>query len=151
MTSARVSRTVGVLTSMIWVVGCAGPVTTPLHNAARNNDAVAVRAALAKGENVDTRDVDEGTPLIEAAKSGSVDVTNALLAAGAKVEVKDKDGFTPLMYAARNGYTEVVKILLDHGADINYRDPKVGLSAYDLARERARADTMQYLLSRGAK
>lgn len=197
--------------------GCAANAPTPLHDAAKMDDAQGVRSLAARGANVNARDRDGGTPLIEAAKAGSVNAAKALLDAGAQVEAKDRfgytalhwaaydgqadaarllvsrgangnardrDGRTPLalaayqgypdvakilldsgadpnardangrtalQYAAGNGYTEIVKLLVDHGADVNYRDKPDSPTALDLARQKARADTVKYLESKGAR
>src|SRR5437764_548534 len=96
--------TVAVFGGLAALVGCShGPSSTPLHDAARQNNAAGVKSALSGGQGVDVRDSSQGTPLIEAAKNGSLDSARALLDAGANIEAKDKYDYTPLHWAAYNG------------------------------------------------
>lgn len=72
---------------------------TPLHYAAANCDAAAVKAMLAKGANPNARDLSGDTPLVFAAVNGKLENTHVLIAGGAKVDAKNEDGKTILDHA----------------------------------------------------
>lgn len=90
-----------------------------LHDAARANDANAVRAMLEAGANVDARDIHDRTPLHWAADAS---VAWALLEAGANVDARDKYSKTPLLVAVIFDSPNLIRALLDGGADIEARD-----------------------------
>ena len=86
-------------------------------DAARRHDLAAVRASIAKHENVNEPSRDGSTALLWAAYHADVAMTRALIAAGAKVNTPNKYGVTPLLQAGRTGADEVVQALLRAGAD----------------------------------
>ena len=106
---------------------------TALHAAAWHGEAECVRALLALGARVDTRDECGRSPLFQACRcggggggggdgggGGSPDgwlVVRELVGAGADVNAKSEDGDTPLHVACRYGHAETVRILLRHDAD----------------------------------
>src|SRR4051812_25890181 len=67
-----------------------------LLEAVQSGDAAQVRAALAQGADVNTRDVDGATPLIYAAHSANFEVVRALLAAHADPNAANRYGVAPL-------------------------------------------------------
>jgi len=67
---------------------------------------------LAKGANVNTKDVNGNTALHHAAANGEVAFVVELLKAGANAEAKNKNRDTPLHYAVINSETSVVEALL---------------------------------------
>lgn len=76
-------------------------------------DLPSLRAMLAKGANLDTKDEDERTPLHWAASVGAVDVVAFLVdEAHVRVNVQDDAGWTPLMSATSAGHVSVVSLLL---------------------------------------
>ncbi len=94
----------------------AGP-DEDLHAAARAGDLAAVKAAVEKGADVNTRTEYGATALSYACDRGHVEVVRFLIERGANVNRADTFyQSTPLTWAAFNGHSEVVKLLLEHGA-----------------------------------
>jgi ankyrin repeat protein len=93
-----------------------------LHWAAAQDDSTQVRALLASGFPVDSRDEKEQTALHVAAEAGHVVTLFVLLQAGAHVNVRDKSGETPLFGAVANGHLRATQLLLQRGARSNVGD-----------------------------
>jgi ankyrin repeat protein len=93
-----------------------------LHWAAAQDDSTQVKALLASGLAVDSRDEKEQTPLHVAAEAGHVVTLFVLLQAGAHVNVRDKSGETPLFKAVANGHLRATQLLLQRGARSNVGD-----------------------------
>jgi ankyrin repeat protein len=91
--------------------------------AARRDDLAAVRALIAKRENVNEISRDGSTALLWAAYHADLAMTRALIAAGAKVNTPNKYGVTPLLQASRSGADQVVQALLRAGADPSLGHP----------------------------
>ena len=88
-----------------------------LWEAARTGDAVAVKALLAKGADVNAKFRYGQTPLFKAAERGHTEVVKVLLEAGADVNVRDTFyKATPMTWAVDKGHVEVIRALLDKGA-----------------------------------
>ncbi|MDT7542223.1 MAG: hypothetical protein QOE33_2127 [Acidobacteriota bacterium] len=88
-----------------------------LWEAVRRDDAVAVKALLDKGADVNARWRYQQTPLFKAAERGNVEIVKLLLEHGADVNVRDTFyGATPITWAADKGHTDVVRALLEKGA-----------------------------------
>jgi len=83
--------------------------------AAETGDAATVRALLAKGADVNSKDSKGQTPLILAAASfGHADTVQALLSAGADINAqRGMAGETALMLAVLSGDADTVQALLD--------------------------------------
>ena len=96
----------------------------PLVEAAKSQDANAVRALLAEGGDVDAAQPDGATALYWASYRDDLVTTDLLIAAGADVNVANELGATPLWLAADNGSSEMVKRLLDGGANPNIALPE---------------------------
>src|SRR5262249_13747197 len=93
---------------------------TPLMTAARTGSLASVKALLARGVVVDSKDDRRGqTAVMWAAAEGHADVVQTLIDAAADVRLRVPSGFTPLMFAAREGRLDVVRVLLKAGADAN--------------------------------
>lgn len=91
-----------------------------IQAALQQGDVASLRALLAAGTNLDSKDEDERTPLHWACASGRLDVAEFLLDdAKAAVNVQDDAGWTPLMSAASAGHGDVVGLLLSKGANAN--------------------------------
>lgn len=77
-----------------------------------------VKALLAAGADVNSRDKKEGTPLLYAVmqQEQQIDIVNELLSAGADVNARDVPGYTPLGIAADYGHEDIAILLLDQGA-----------------------------------
>jgi ankyrin repeat protein len=85
--------------------------------AARRDDIAAVRALIAKRENVNEPSRDGSTALLWAAYHSDLAMTRALITAGAKVNTANKYGITPLLQASRTGSDQIVQALLRAGAE----------------------------------
>ncbi len=70
-----------------------------------------MKALLAAGADVNTRDNLGRTPLHYAAEQGYDRIVTALLAAGADAQAKDKQGATPADLAQKRGLAGIVKLL----------------------------------------
>ena len=90
----------------------------PVADAARRGDAMAVRALLADGADVNAAHGDGMTGLHWAAFNGDAEVARLLVAAGADLESRTRLGaHRPLHVAAKEGHGAVVALLLEAGAD----------------------------------
>jgi ankyrin repeat protein len=118
---------------------------TPLHYAALDSDATAVKKHLALGANAGAVDNNGWTPLHFAAQSHAVEVAKLLLEAGAPVDVRDLNGNTPLSTAVMKSRDEgeLIKLLRSFGADPNV-DNNYGISPLKLARTIANYDIRQF-------
>lgn len=105
------------LASLLPCAAYAQDLKEQLLNAARKGDAQAVKAALAKGADVNAKTEYGATALSFATDRGHIEVIKVLLDNGADVNVKDTFyQATPLIWAAQKGHVEVLKLLLDKGA-----------------------------------
>ena len=83
----------------------------------RNNDLAALKACLAKGTPVDTRDQRGTTLLMHAAALGSPEAVKLLLGNGADVNAKNDLEATALILGAGN--PEKARMLVEKGADVD--------------------------------
>ena len=90
--------------------------TGPLHQAAFEGRADAVRALVRAGARVNAAGAGGRTPLHEAASQGHVAAARRLLEAGAALGAADVDGDTPLHTAVMLGQEAVARQLLRAGA-----------------------------------
>lgn len=118
--------------------------------AAKNGDAAAVRALLARKADVNAAEADGTTALHWAVRDDSTDVVEVLLRAGANPNAANRYGVTPLPLAATNGNAAMVEALLRAGAN-----PKSSMGAGETAlMAAARAgslESVKALLARGAE
>lgn len=95
----------------------------PLHQAARNGKAAAVRALLEAKANVNARTTDASglgyTPAYLAAECNHTDTLQLLVAHGAAVNAANSYGETPLHVACLYGHSAAVRILLEARADVH--------------------------------
>lgn len=127
-------------------------VTAPagLVAAARDGDLDALSAAIAEGEDLESRDRQNLTPMMIAAEKGHVEIVETLMDAGADIEATDRVGKTPIMVAAHKGQAQVVDLLARAGANINARDD-IGATALIWAAAFGNAEVVQTLLNNGAQ
>lgn len=97
---------------------------TPLHVAARDGNAAAVKALLLAGADVRAVDAMRRSVLHWAAIGSPPYVLKKLLKLthGDGVNAADEGGYTPLLAAAEHGRTENVELLLAAGADVRARN-----------------------------
>ena len=76
----------------------------PLHNAAANGRADAIRVLVAAGADIHARDSYGWTALHDAAARGHADCVRELLKAGADKHGKDKAELTPIHLAKQNSH-----------------------------------------------
>ena len=111
----------------------ASPPPANLHRLVAAGDVDGLKAALAKGADVNARDAKSWTPLMHAADSGQDLLVPLLLKAGADLDARLADGATALFIAAVHGRTEIIAMLMEAGAKVDIRGPK-GKTAPDAAR-----------------
>ncbi len=120
-----------------------------LVRAAAEQDALAVRALLAEGVDVNTPRADGATALLWAAHWDDLDTVDLLLRAGADVQAADDHGVTPLARAAENASTAMVEKLLTAGAGANAVQTS-GLTLLMTAARTGNVQVVNALLAHGA-
>lgn len=125
----------------------AGP---EIVRAAADGDTGAVRSALLRGVNPNTRTANGVTGLIAAAKGGYVDVAKAFIQFKARLDAKDPQGNTALHWAARMNQRGFAEIILRAGADANAID-KFGTTPLMQAAQNGYFEVVDVLLRRGAR
>ena len=121
----------------------------PIVDAAKAEDASAVRALLEQQADVNAAEVDGTTALHWAAYQGDVETARLLLAAGASTGATNRYGVTPLALAAERGEAPIVGALLEAGADPNATLPE-GETVLMAAARAGNVDTLRLLLAHGA-
>ena len=102
---------------LLSAVAVAAPPDLRVNDAARNQDAGAVRALLAEGAAVDAVQPDGFTALHWAAQWDHSELAGVLIGAGADVDAADRYGVTPLVLACTNASPGMVTRLIEAGAD----------------------------------
>ena len=143
-------RGIWVITVCVCLAGRAGAQTSTdeLIQAIRNNDLAGLKAAFAKGANVNARDSRDTTLLMYAASSGSAEAVKLLLDSGADVNAKNQFVNTALTLAADQ--PEKARLLIEKGADVNAAT-KLGRTPLMIAAHCAGCSaTVKLLLEKGA-
>jgi len=120
-----------------------------LVSAARDNDAQAVRALIAKRSNVNAPARDGSTALLWAVYNSNLEMTRALIAAGAAVNTPNKFGITPLLQASRTGDAPIIDALVKAGAERGRGQAETETPLMAAARS-GRLDAVHLLLETGA-
>ena len=95
---------------------------TPVADAAQAGDAVALRALLKQGADVNSSQGDGMTALHWAALHGDTTMVSMLVAAGANLRATTRlGGFTALHLASQSGQSAVIGALIGAGADVHVR------------------------------
>ena len=141
------------LTWVLAVVASAGPAAGQadlrLVEAARAQDAAAVRALLAQGTPVDAAQPDGATALHWAAHRDDLPIAELLIGAGADADAANELGVAPLSLACVNGSAAMVRMLLAGGADPDRARPTGVTPLMTCARTGSR-DAVRELIARGA-
>src|SRR5436309_2368525 len=130
------------------VAACAQSGADQLIQAIRNNNLASLKASLAKGADVNTKDARGTTLLMHAAAVGSPEAVKLLLESGAEVNAKNEVEATALILGAGNA--EKARMLVEKAADVNAhsklgRTPLMIASGCDGC-----AVTVKLLLDKGA-
>jgi ankyrin repeat protein len=130
--------------------GLAAAASTPLIEAIKSRDPVAVNAALDRGADVNAAEGDGATALHWAAQIDDVEMLTLLLEAGAAVDATNRFNVTPLELAASNGNAVAIERLIDAGADPNHVS-REGQTALMTAAANGRVAAVEALLAHGAE
>ncbi|MCX6630532.1 MAG: ankyrin repeat domain-containing protein [Candidatus Solibacter sp.] len=137
----------GVAACLCAVAGAQSP-ADELIQAIRNNDLASLKASLAKGAQVNTRDQRGSTLLMHAAALGSPEAVRLLLGSGADVNARNDLEATALILGAGN--PEKARMLVEKGADVNAHS-KLGRTPLMIAAGcDGCAATVKLLLDKGA-
>jgi ankyrin repeat protein len=125
---------------------------TPLMYAAHAGNIEVIKLLLAKGADVNARNIVNGSALMLAAQKGDTAVVKLLLERGADAHIKNDYGYTALMYAAssESNDPELIRAFLARGAEINVK-AKDGETALKLAGRKGRTEIVRLLEKAGAK
>lgn len=125
--------------------------TTPLTEAAWNDNTKEVRALLSAGSDPNVIEAEGGwTALMYAAENGNKEMVQELLKAGADPELRENNtGETALFKACIVGNGEIVEILLESGADPNTQD-NYGYTPLISAAMSGNKEAVKLLLDKGA-
>src|ERR1035437_10604970 len=130
------------------VMASAQTTADELIQAIRNNDLASLKARLAKGADVNTRDQRGSTLLMHAAAFGSSEAVKLLLESGAQVNAKNGLEATALILGAGNA--EKARMLVENGADVNAHS-KLGRTPLMVAASCGGCSaTVKLLLDKGA-
>ncbi|SEW54343.1 hypothetical protein SAMN04488122_6006 [Chitinophaga arvensicola] len=119
---------------------------TAIFTAAATNDTNAIKAAIASGASLETKDDQGRTPLLVATYKHHTASAALLVAAGADVNAQDRLLNSPFLYAGAEGYADMVKLYMNAGADYKVYN-RYGGSALIPACERAHIEVIALLLS----
>ena len=110
---------------------------TPLHSAAWHGLKEMVELLIAKGADVNAKNVAGWTSLHNAIAAGQEEVVDLLIAAGTDVNAKDRHGKTPLDEAINPFYnkTEIANLIRKHGGKHGTIHSAVGGGDVEAAKE----------------
>lgn len=126
---------------------------TPLHTAALHGKANAVNLLLSRcGFTTDSPDCCGSTPLMDALRTGHVQIAETLIKTyKASVNATDQLGRQAIHLAAQAGRISSIEYLVTyHGVDVNVCTGKSQMISLHLAAKEGHAQTLQYLLDKGA-
>ncbi|CAK0891848.1 unnamed protein product [Prorocentrum cordatum] len=139
----------------VTLVACLGfaaaQTDTPLHTAARADDAGKVEALIAEAAELNALGQGGQTPLMAAVLGGATNAVKVLLAKGADTSVGEKDGYTPFHGAGFQGRAEIAKLLKAHGLDPldTHSDGYIGMHRACWGKEQRHTDTVRAFLKMG--
>ncbi|MEY4953863.1 MAG: hypothetical protein RL299_2287 [Pseudomonadota bacterium] len=112
-----------------------------LHIVTQRRDLTWMQFLVAKGANVNARNVKGETALVIAANLNYFEGVEFLVGQGAKVDEPSSTGETPLITAVHNRNAAMARVLLKAGANPDRTDNS-GRSARDYAKLDSKSDTM---------
>lgn len=121
-----------------------------LADAAMKRSREAVRALLAKGADVNARQVDGTTALHWAVRFDDLEMADLLIRAGADVSAANRQGVRPIQLAALNGNAAMLQRLIRAGADPNQPLTRFNDTALMMAARTGKTDAIALLLESGA-
>ena len=127
----------------------APPASTPLLEAAYQDNLSSAKALLAEGADADATNRYGVTPLSLACQNGNAELVAALIEAGADPDKAIAGGDTPLMIAARTGKPAPVSALLNAGAKVEAVN-RSGQTALTWAANEGHVEVLDMLLKAGA-
>jgi len=133
----------------VGVASTAWAATSPIADAAQNQNREAIRSLLRQKADVNAPQVDGTTALHWAVRLNDLDTADVLIRAGAKVNATNRDGATPLQLAALNGSAAMIEKLVKAGADPNAPLSSSGDTALMLAARTGTTDAIKVLLETG--
>jgi uncharacterized protein len=155
MRKNTISRYVAVAATAVGVaMAGAGALTAAandfrLLDAAKSEDAQAIRALVEQGVSVNVKRADGVTPLHWVAQSNDLPSADLLIHAGAQVNAADNYGVTPLSLACGNGSSPLVMKLLKAGANPNSTQMSGETALMTCSRTDA-VEAVEALIARGA-
>ena len=120
-----------------------------LLDAAKSEDAQAIRSLVEQGVPVNVKRADGVTPLHWVAQSNDLPSADLLIHAGAQVNAADNYGVTPLSLACGNGSSPLVRKLLEAGANPNSTQMSGETALMTCSRTDA-VEAVEALIARGA-
>src|SRR5216683_1173585 len=157
MRKNTISRYVVVVATVVGVaMAGAGALTAAdandfrLLDAAKSEDAQAIRSLVEQGVPVNVKRADGVTPLSLACGNGSSPLVMKLLEAGANPKSAQMSGETALMTCSRTNAVEAVEALIARGADVNAKEKCLGQTALMWSASEGHAGVVQILLKHGA-
>jgi ankyrin repeat protein len=138
--------------AVVLLAGAVPPADSPLLDATKQGDVVAVRSLLAEGADPNVAQGDGLTALHVAAQEGNLEIAEVLLDAGARIEAQTRiGGYTPLHLASGGAHASVVGALLEAGANTGAVATTTGVTPLHLAARAFNGEgVVKALLERGA-
>ena len=121
---------------------------TPLHYASQGGHLEIVEFLIARGADVNSKNIADETPLHYAAALGHKKVVDLLIDKEAILASENINGSIPLHNAANNGQIDIVRLLIEKGSDVNHRN-KFGQTPLDLAYQFNQSEVIQLIVSKG--